>query len=129
MIQRIISKAKPFMIENSKVPVFLSYFAPITIWAISFGPFVWCRGVMSETTRRHETIHFQQQLEMLFVFQLIAYGLFWLFNVVKYRDGAKAYREIPFEREAYSNEKKFTYLEKRKRYAWVSYIDSKSETS
>ena len=28
---------KPIMIENSKVPVFLSYFAPIDIWAISFG--------------------------------------------------------------------------------------------
>ena len=120
---------EPWFIENSKVPVWLSYIAPINIGAISFGLWVWSRGEMNKTLKRHETIHFQQQLEMLFVFQWIAYGMFWLFNLIKYRDGAKAYREIPFEREAYSNEKKFTYLEKRKRYAWVSYIHSKPEKS
>ena len=118
---------EPWFIENSKVPVWLSYVAPINIGAISFGLWVWSRGEMNKTLRRHETIYFQQQLEMLFVFQWIAYGAFWLFNLAKYRDGAVAYREIPFEREAYANEKKFTYLEKRKRFAWTTYIRSKSE--
>ena len=45
MFRRLLNKfknLKPIMIENSKVPVFLSHFAPIDIWAISFGPFVWC---------------------------------------------------------------------------------------
>ena len=115
----------PWFIENSKVPVWLSKLAPINIWALSFGPWVWCRGELSKTTRRHEIIHFQQQLEMAFVFQWIAYGLFYLVGLAKYRDGATAYRENPFEREAYSNDRKFTYLEKRKRYAWVAYINPK----
>lgn len=115
----------PWFIENSKIPVWLSKISPINIWAISFGCWVWCRGVLNKTTRRHETIHFQQQLELLFVFQWILYGLFWLIGLVKYRDGAVAYRENPFEREAYSNERKFTYLEKRKRYAWIAYINPK----
>lgn len=113
---------EPWFFNNSKIPVFLSYFAPITIWAISFGPGVWCRGEINKTTARHETIHYQQQLELGFVFQWLLYGLFYLVGLVRYRNGAKAYRENPFEREAYSNEKKRTYLTKRKRYAWVSYI-------
>ena len=125
----MLKKLKPLMYNNSRVPVWLSHLAPINIWAISLGIFVFCRGEMSDTTRRHETIHFQQQLELLFVFQWILYGLFWLVGLVRYRDGAKAYREIPFEREAYSNEKKFTYLEKRKRFAWVSYIKGNTESA
>jgi hypothetical protein len=113
---------EPWFINNSKVPVWLSKIAPINIWAISVGLWVLCRGEMNKTTRRHETIHFQQQLELGFVLQWILYGAFWLVGLVRYRNGAQAYRENPFEREAYSNEKKRTYLEKRKRYAWVSYI-------
>lgn len=116
---------KPWMYNNSKIPVWLSKVAPINIWAISFGCWVFCRGEMNKTTRRHETIHFQQQLEMGFVGQWILYGLFWLIGLARYRDGAKAYRENPFEREAYDNERKFTYLEKRPFYNWVNYIREK----
>ena len=113
---------KPIMFENSKLPVWLSYLAPIEIWAISFGWFVWCRGIMSESTRRHETIHFQQQLELLFIGQWILYGLFWLIGVARYRDGKKAYYENPFEREAYSNDADPDYLEGRSRFNWINYI-------
>ena len=77
---------------------------------------------MSKTTRRHETIHYHQQLEMLFIFQWITYGVFWLIGLVRYRNGAEAYRQTPFEREAYENQKKYTYLEKRPLWNWVNYI-------
>ncbi len=117
-----LKSRKPWFIENSKVPVWLSYLAPINIWAISFGLWVWCRGVMSEETRRHETIHYQQQLELLFVGQWILYGLFWLVGMVRYRDGAKAYYENPFEREAYRHDKDEGYLATRPRYAWAFYV-------
>ena len=109
---------KPIFIENSKVPVWLSKLAPINIWAISFGFWVWCRGELSESTRQHETIHYQQQLELLFVGQWILYGLFHLIGLVRYKDGAQAYRENPFEREAYANEDHSYYLFNRKRYCW-----------
>ena len=112
---------KPKFIENSRVPVWLSKLAPIEIEAISFGPFVWSRGVMNKTLRRHETIHFQQQLELLFAFQWILYGLFWLGGFIKYRDAKKAYYQNPFEQEAYENERKTTYLKKRKFCAWRKY--------
>ncbi len=117
-----LKSRKPWFIENSRVPVWLSYLAPIKIWAISFGLWVWCRGVLSEETRRHETIHYQQQLELLFVGQWLLYGLFWLVGMIRYRDGAKAYYENPFEREAYRNDKDEGYLATRPRYAWAFYV-------
>jgi len=61
-LQRWISKRRPWVFENSKLPVWLSKLAPIEIWAMSFACFVVCRGEMSKTTRRHETIHYHQQL-------------------------------------------------------------------
>ena len=127
----------PKIYSNSKIPVWLSSipFVPINIYAISFGCWVWCRGNLdldsiagktrkaaAANTVRHETIHFQQQLELLFVFQWILYGLFYLIGLVRYRNGEQAYRESPFEREAYGNDKDEDYLKNRKRYAWVRYI-------
>ena len=112
----------PIFIEDSKLPVLLSYVAPIDIWAISIGPFVWCRGKLSPVSRRHETIHYRQQLELLFVGHWLLYGLFWLKNVIKHRDGRKAYHEIPFEKEAYANEMDENYLDNRELYAWKKYV-------
>jgi len=121
-VQRWISVREPWVFENSKVPVWLSKISPIEIWALSFACFVFCRGVLSKTTTRHETIHYHQQLELLFVGHWLLYGIFWLIGLVKYRSGSTAYRENPFEREAYINEKKYTYLEKRPLWNWVHYI-------
>ena len=117
-----MKEIKPWFVENSKIPVFLSYFTPITIWAISFGVFVWCRGILSERVKRHETIHFQQQLELAFVFQWFLYVAFWSLGMLKYRDGKKAYRENPFEREAFSNDRDLDYLATRPRYNWLRYL-------
>ncbi len=113
---------KPVFIEDSKVPVLLSYIAPINIWAISFGFWVWCKGKLSDKTKRHETIHYQQQLELLFVGQWLLYLLFWLVGLIRYLDGAKAYRENPFEREAFGNDGDKDYLHSRRRFAWLKYI-------
>ena len=128
---------EPIFYSNSKVPVWLSSIplVPINIYAISFGWGVWSRGELEvdkwtskagkascAETRRHETIHFQQQLELLFVFQWILYGLFYLIGLVRYRNGEQAYRENPFEREAYGNDKDQDYLLNRPRYSWVRYI-------
>ena len=113
---------EPIYIENSRIPVLLSYISPINIWALSFFWFVWCRGELSNKTKRHETIHFQQQLEMLFIGQWILYGLFWLIGMIKYRgDGKKAYYRNPFEQEAYDHDHDESYLESRKRFSWRHY--------
>jgi len=115
---------QPKYIENSKVPVWLSYLSPIDIWAISLGPFVCCRGALDDKPKRHETIHYQQQLELLFVGQWLLYVLFWLWNLVLYRNGAIAYMNNPFELEAYANDDNEDYLLTRKRYAWVKHVFS-----
>jgi len=112
---------KPKFINNSRVPIWLSKLAPIEIWAISFGFWVWCRGEISETTKRHETIHFQQQLELLFVFQWILYGIFWIVGLFKYKNAKKAYYKNVFEQEAYENQDDYDYLYNRKQYSWWNY--------
>ena len=110
---------KPLFFENSKIPVWLSYLAPIKIGAICIGPFVFARHEVSETTRRHETIHLQQQLELLFIGTAILYLYDWLKGLIKYRDGRKAYYQIRAEQEAYVNQEQKDYLKKRKRWQWL----------
>jgi predicted membrane protein len=112
---------KPLFFEHSRIPVWLSKFAPIEINAISFFFFVFGRKELSETSRRHETIHFQQQLELLFVFQWLLYAIFHVVGYIKYRNGREAYYYNLFELEAYANEHDQHYLENRKRYCWIKY--------
>ena len=113
---------KPIFIENSKVPKILSYISPIDISAISLVGLVFCRARASAALRRHETIHFQQQLELLFVGFFALYLFFWLVSLVRCRSGSEAYHEIPFEREAYYNQYASNYLATRKRYSWFRYV-------
>lgn len=68
-------------------------------------------------TSNHESIHTAQQKELLFVFFYLIYLFEWLFNLVKYRDFKKAYRNISFEKEAKSNELNDDYLKNRKLFA------------
>jgi hypothetical protein len=69
----------------------------------------------------HELIHLRQQVEMLLLPFYIAYVVNYLFNLIRYRDRDKAYREIIFEREAYKMERDKEYLTKRKLWAWMDY--------
>ena len=110
---------KPIFIENSKVPVWLSKLAPIEIGAITLGLFVFSRGELSERTRRHETIHFQQFLETLFIGFLILYPIYYLMSGYIYGFNKQAYLNIKFEKEAHSNDNDPDYLLKRKRYFWL----------
>ena len=117
---------KPWFFENSDVPWLLSYLAPINIYAIALGPFVWCRGELDEVLKNHETIHYHQQLELLFIGQWLFYVFYWLKGLIIYKDGQLAYRESPFEREAYGNEANLDYLKNREPFAWRNYRESDS---
>ena len=124
IVRKWISRQEPFVFENSKIPVCLSKLSPVEINALSFACFVFCRGRLSKTLHRHETIHYHQQLEMLFVFQWVLYGIFFLVDLMRYQNIREAYRLNPFEREAYCNQRKFTYLDKRPLWNWKKYIGS-----
>lgn len=68
----------------------------------------------------HESIHTVQMKEMLYIFFYLWYGVEWLI-----RWGGcgfkskKAYRNISFEREAYTNDANMEYLKGRKLFSWL----------
>jgi hypothetical protein len=70
----------------------------------------------------HEKIHLQQQLELLFLPFYFIYVLDYLLKIVRYKDKNIAYRNIIFEREAYSNEIDLNYLKKRGFWNWRKYL-------
>ena len=110
---------KPFFFEDSRVPVWLSYLAPINIGAITLFFLVFSRGKINEVTKRHETIHFQQMLETGVIGFVVLYLFDYLHGFVKYKNGAKAYRMIRAEQEAYDNEMDADYLATRPRFSWI----------
>ena len=115
---------KPIYIENSRILAWLSYLAPIKIQAIALGVIVISRDEMSEVTKNHETIHFQQYLETLFLGFLILYFWDWFIGLVKYKDGQKAYLSIRAEQEAHKNQENLEYLPTdRKRWCWLQRPD------
>lgn len=116
----MFKNSKPWFFENSKVPVILSKFAPIEIGAITIGPLVYSRGEISDITKNHESIHWQQYIETGIVGFIFLYYYFYLVNWIKTRDGKLSYLTIPFEIEAYQNDENLNYLETRKRYSWLS---------
>jgi hypothetical protein len=110
---------KPYFIENSKIPIWLSKIAPIDISAITLGPIVISRDEMSEITKNHETIHFQQYLETGFIGFLLIYLYDYIIGYIKYRDGKLSYLSLRAEREAYTMHEHLDYCSKRDRWAWL----------
>ena len=111
----------PVFIENSWVPVFLSKLSPIEIGAITLGPFIFSRGEMSERTKNHEKIHWEQYKETLVIGFLFLYATYYLLGRIKYRNGQTAYFRIPFEQEAYENDSDMSYIKSRKKYEWSKF--------
>lgn len=74
----------------------------------------------NEKTINHEKIHWQQQLELLIIFFYIIYLTEWFIRLFVNR--GNAYRSISFEREAYTNDTNYEYLETRKPFSWLKYM-------
>jgi hypothetical protein len=110
---------KPIFVEDSKIPVWLSKIAPIEINAITLGIIVFGRSSLPEHVRRHETIHFQQFLETLFIPFVLIYFYDYIKNYFLHRNGQIAYRNIRAEKEAYLNAGTVGYLNERQRYKWL----------
>lgn len=108
----------PIVIEDSKIPVWISKISGFNISAMSFFIFIICRNKITDRLRLHETIHYEQQKELLFLGQWILYAYYVVKGLIKHKDRKLAYRSVPFEQEAYTYHKTPNYLLTREKYAW-----------
>lgn len=99
------------IIENNILPP--KGFSAINLFGVLF-----CRNKsrIDDVTINHESIHTAQMKEMGYIPFYLWYVAEW---IVKLLGKGNAYRNISFEREAYSNESDFNYLKNRKHYSWV----------
>jgi hypothetical protein len=74
----------------------------------------------------HEKIHLRQQLELLVLPFFIWYFMEYLVRLVQYKNGALAYRNISFEREAYANELNLEYLKQRSFLRFLKYLTAQN---
>lgn len=85
--------------------VYTPHFPPRRFLAITLFPFVFYnKKPLSDRDVRHETVHLWQQLALLILPFYLLYFLFWLYGLIRYRNGYQSYLAIPFERSAYSLE-------------------------
>lgn len=106
-------------------PLFFKIFTPKSIRAITLFPFI----ILKENIDRedqvlihHERIHLRQQAELLIILFYAWYIIEYFIRLVIYRNRYEAYRNISFEREAYSHENEESYLKDRKLFAHLKYI-------
>ena len=99
---------------------------------------------MTAEVLNHEAIHTRQQYEIMvasailflwvvntyswlcylliiFAMPLVLYALAWLIELMRPPYNS-AYKDSPFEREAYANQHNPNYLDSRPMFAWVRYI-------
>jgi hypothetical protein len=107
---------------------FLKLILPSRVRAISLAPFgIYFRPNefrrfklgYNKILKNHEDIHWEQQLELMYVPFYILYILEW---IIKFPTSENAYLDLSFEREAYANQEDFQYLENRTPYSWAKYI-------
>lgn len=70
----------------------------------------------------HEKIHLRQQLELGIIFFYIWYILEFFYWLIKYKNKNIAYKNICFEKEAFTKENSLNYLKKRKFWAFWKYL-------
>lgn len=103
--------------------IIVSRIAPKKYCVNIFGTF-WVRDPswLNEEIINHERIHTAQQKELLYIPFYVLYGLEWLVRLIQYHNSYKAYKNISFEREAYSKGYDLKYLQNRKLYAWLKFL-------
>lgn len=107
------------IIYNKILPIGKKFYA-INLFGVLFA-----KGPCSETTINHEKIHTAQMRELLYVFFYIWYFFEWIVRLIQYRKSFTAYRNISFEREAYSNSPAPDYLCQRKFFSFLKYLSAR----
>jgi hypothetical protein len=106
--------------------IFISkYLVPRGFTGIAIFPFVFLRSEVLKqdvVLLNHEKIHLKQQLELLILPFFLFYGLEFLVRLFQYKSWHLAYKNISFEREAYTNEKDLDYLQSRSFWSFIRYL-------
>lgn len=108
--------------------IVVKYLIPKGYSGMAVFPFILVKYDFNKTNGvflNHEKIHLRQQLEMLVVPFFICYILEYLIRLIQYKNKDLAYRNISFEREAYSNEIDLNYLKRRSFFKFLHYIQLK----
>ena len=111
---------KPKVKIMTKFVKFITFGWASAITLCPFGIYVKEQYLTNLFTINHESIHWQQQLEMLIIFFYFWYFVEWLIRL--FINGKKAYISIAMEREGYANRDNLDYLKTRKPYAWLKYM-------
>jgi hypothetical protein len=101
------------------------YLIPKGYRGMAVFPFVVMKYGLDKTNEifvNHEKIHLKQQKEMLIFPFFIWYFLEYLVRLIQYKNKDLAYRNISFEREAYTNEEDLDYLKNRSLFGFLNYI-------
>ena len=105
--------------------IVFKYLIPQGYRSITFFPFVILLQQEDKENRvlvNHEKIHIRQQLELLVLPFYVWYGTEFLIRYFHYKNWNTAYRNISFEKEAYSNEKNLNYLKQRGLLWFLKYL-------
>lgn len=101
------------------------YLIPKGYRGITLFPFIILKNPFDKANKvlvNHEKIHIRQQLEFLiipfFLWYFIEYGI----RLIQYKNKNRAYRNISFEREAYSNEFNLDYIKNRKLWDFRKFL-------
>lgn len=105
------------IIRNNILPI--KPFTAINLFGILF---VRGENEIGDIIRNHESIHTVQMKEMLYIPFYLFYVAEWFVKLIIYLNALKAYRNISFEREAYSNQTNPNYIKSRSMYSWVKYL-------
>ena len=106
------------------MPVIKNKILPIgkKFYAINLFGLIFAKGNCDAIILNHEKIHTRQMLELLIIPFYLFYVIEWLIRFVRCGNSYSAYSHISFEREAYVNQKNFSYLKKRKPYRFIFYL-------
>ena len=111
---------KPIIIRSKRITKLLSVF--IDVCAITLYPFIILNDECDHPVIvNHEKIHLAQQRELWLIPFYVLYISYWIKGKIQGMTNQAAYMSIPFEKEAYANEKDFEYLDNREKQAWKSY--------
>ncbi|WP_435133480.1 hypothetical protein [Formosa sp. A9] len=101
------------------------YFIPRGYLGITLYPFVLLKDEGLKTNKvlmNHERIHLRQQLELLVIPFYVFYCIEFCMRLIQYKHWNLAYRNISFEREAYTNEKDLNYVRQRSWFSFLKYV-------